>query len=465
MLRNEVQESNQVSDVAVQDEGMISSDLLVNNLVYRTPSSLSLASERTYTRLFPQTQSGVVNGNTIIFDLTSGTAFHNNYNTYLTFDMVLNVTGATGAAASANFGCGSAMNIIRQVTIKSRSGTELSRVENANVWSRFYHVNYLSKSYLLNQGQVEGWGVNRNAGLDNAVVFGPSGSTGAQVAKFCIPIERLSPFFTPIKKGLKYPSVLMSGLHIEIILEDYRTALVQKSAGGGGTVTGYTLNNIAIMADTTTMTDDTQRAINLEAAQNGLEISYRAIYTSQQSLPALSGNLNMQLRKAVTQANSAMLVFLKQINFTDYSVDSFLSYASDITSFQYRLGSLYFPKQAITAIAASITENPSPTTNFTGQSELYYTTLMTYDKLRNQFDPGAVSLTEYNLYDYSICCSMEKDQSLQLSALPINNSRTLETLITFDTVSAGVKGQRLCFLFLDYAAVCRSFIDNASLSI
>jgi len=93
--------------------------------------------------------------------------------------------------------------------------------------------------------------------------------------------------------------------------------------------------------------------------------------------------------------------------------------------------------------------------------------MMTFDKLRNQFDLSAVGLSEYNVDDFTFCCSMEKDQSLQLSALPINNSRTLETLITLDSTAAAARAaiNRNCYLFLDYVAVCRTFMDNASLSI
>ena len=92
---------------------------------------------------------------------------------------------------------------------------------------------------------------------------------------------------------------------------------------------------------------------------------------------------------------------------------------------------------------------------------------MTYDKLRNPFDLSAVGLSEYNTDDFTFCCSMEKDQSLQLSSLPINNSRTLETLLTISSASAAARAaiNRNCYLFLDYAAVCRTFMDNASLSI
>lgn len=249
MLRSEIQSSNQVSDVAIEDEGMVASDLLVNNLVFKAPASLSLCVDRTYVRMFPQNQSSSP-GQTTVFDITSGTAFVNPYNSYLKFDLA--VTGTS--TPTANFGLGSAMNLISQITIRSRSGTELARVERANFYSYITSVNQYSLEYLQNQGQVEGWNSSGTALIS------------ATARTFCIPLPRLAPFFQPTKRGMKFPCQMVSGLHCEIIWEAAAMALVEL----GATVVSYALTNIAIMLDSMTLTDDTQRAINLESARNGL---------------------------------------------------------------------------------------------------------------------------------------------------------------------------------------------------
>ncbi len=420
MLRNEVQTSNQVSDVAIEDEGMVASDLLVNNLVYKAPAALSLAVDRTYVRMFPQNQSSSP-GQTTVFDITSGTAFVNPYNSYLKFDLA--VSGAS--TPEANFGVGSAMNLINQITIRSRSGTELARVEKANFYSYISSVNQYSLEYLANQGQVEGW-----ASASTALVT-------ATARTFCIPLVRLAPFFQPTRRGMKYPCQLISGLHIEIIWESAAMALVEKTA----TVSSYALTNIAIMLDSMTLTDDTQRAINVESARNGLELTVPQVFVAQDTITA--GTIyNAQLRKAVTQANRVILVPFVQTA-ASVSVDNFATVAASISSFQFRLGSLYFPKQAVTNLP-----------------ECYMQTLMSFDKLRNELEPTAVSYNKYILNQFSLCASLEKDQSLQVSALPINNSRVLESLITFGSSTTAT-----IMVFLEYVSVIRTFIDNASLSI
>lgn len=459
MLRNEVQSSNQVSDVAIDDDaGMISSDLIVNNLVYKTPAALSLAVDRTYTKMFPQNNTAT-NGQTTVFDLTSGTSFINPYNSYLTFDVQINpVAGATGTVA-ANFGLGSAMNLIQQVTIRSRSGTELQRVEHANYWSRAYHVNKLPQMYLRNQGLVEGWSplsglTGSPMGSTSCIDVSQSLVTSTGTSRFCLPVQRLCPFFDPVKRNCKYPPQLMSGLHIELIWESPGTAFNKTAATVATDIDngGFTISNIAFVMDTMTLTDDTQRAINKESAQYGLELTVPSVYTDQYLLATSATQLNMQLRKAVTQANSAMLLQIPSGNINHSNLDSFASVDANATSFQYRLGSLYFPKQALAG-----------TTGASGkQAEQYLSTLMTHDKLRNPYDMGAVSYNQYRSGgEYSLCASMEKDQTLQVSALPINNSRVLETLITVGASGFDIQ----CYLFLDYISVIKTFIDNASLSI
>lgn len=128
----EPQVSTQVSDVSNENGD---ADLMVNNLIYEQPKALSLAVNRTYHRQYFQRDNytgGV--GTTAICDWNTGTTFVNLANSYLTFKTKLI---SDNESSSANFGSGSAMNVIREVRIRSRSGTELDRVVRANLWSKF----------------------------------------------------------------------------------------------------------------------------------------------------------------------------------------------------------------------------------------------------------------------------------------------------------------------------------------
>jgi hypothetical protein len=438
MLSQDRQVSNQVSDVSA--DAKTSSDLLVNNLVYQQPSALSLATARAYTRHYPQVQT-YSSGQTVVMDLTSGASFVDPETSYLTFDCILKTSGAT---ITANFGSGSAMNLFRQTTIRSRSGTELSRTELVNHWSRFNSLNQYDDQYLSKQGLMEGWGATRFPNTD------ASNLSSLSPTRFCIPLPRLDPFFAPMVKGQKLPPQIFSGLHVEFILEDVRTAVYQKT-GLPTDFAGFEISNIALVADSITMTDDVQRVINEESAQSGLEIGYDRVFTAQTSLTLGSSSANIQIRKAVSQCKMAYTICLDKTKILDVMYDSFNSVPFDATNWQYRLGSLYFPKQAI------------QTRGVNDPSESFLNQIAMFDKLRSE-KTTCVSMSTFNATQSALCASFERDQALQLSALPCNNSRVAELDVEFSSVSSPALTRQL-ISFLVYSSISRSFIENTSSSI
>jgi hypothetical protein len=440
MYSEEKQTSNQVSDVSA--DATVGTDMLVNNLVYRQPSALSLATQRSYARHFPQVQTYSA-GQTMVMDLTSGSSYIDAENSYLTFKVQLTTSAG---AITANFGSGSAMNLIRQVTIRSRSGTELDRVELANVWSRLEYSNQLSDAYLTRQGAMEGWGATRSS-ADPAVL------SDTVATRFCIPLCRLSHFFKPAQKGQKLPPQLISGLHVEIIFEDVRTACTLVAPSVAGSFSGYTVSNIALVTDSIMMTDDVQRTINTESARNGLEICYDRVFTAQTALAIGSSSANISVRKAVSQCKIAYTVCMDKTKILDVSADSFLSVPFDATTWQYRIGSLYLPREQIQTDGT-----------IADASESYLQQLQTWQKLKNTMEESSVSLADFRSKSGVLAASFERDQELELSALPVNNSRTVELDVQFSAVTSPALTRQLV-TFLQYCSVSRSFIDSTSSSI
>ena len=107
---------------------MMSGDLEVNNLTYKQPTSLSLATNRKMCRQFFQ-RNNYRAGDTAICEFNSGSSYVNGHNSYLTFKV--KTIGAVGALAS-----GSAINFLESLTIRWRSGTELDRIDHLNLWAK-----------------------------------------------------------------------------------------------------------------------------------------------------------------------------------------------------------------------------------------------------------------------------------------------------------------------------------------
>jgi len=427
----ETQRSTDVSDVSMEQA---SSDLRINNLVYSQPAALSLAVDRSLKRQFFQRSNYEGSrSTTMICDWNTGTSYVNMSNSYLSIKVKL--TG--GATSAANFGSGSAMNFLNEVRIQSRSGTELDRLQNANLWSKFDSLYQMPNEWLSTVGSVQGFGATRTGSTDSANM-----NTTTSV-RFNIPLAQISTFFRPLKAGQLLPPQLASGLHFEITLEDFRTALFQKVTG----ITGYNLESLYFQLDTVQMTDDCQRTINDISANTGLEYTYNRIYTSQTQLPTSQLSLSQQIRKAVSQACYVSTITLSQADKVDITKDSLNAIPFNYDSFQYRLGSLYFPNQAITDASDGV--------------EAYTISQSTYDKMKHAYNAGSITLANFVARHGVLSGSFEKDTSLDISGLPINNSRVLELNAQYVAVAEALE----VYSFLQYTSVARTFLDNTAVAI
>ena len=438
MPYSEPQQTTMVSAVSVEDER--DADLMVNNLMYSQPKALSLATNRTYTKAYLQrAQYKGDRSSTMIADWNSGTSFVNCANSYLVVDVKVLADGVTGSG----FGSGSAMNLFNEIRIKSRSGVELSRIQNVNTWSLFDSVYNRTAQNLDTVGILEGFAPGRDPTIGN---FLTDGSGESISTKFIIPLTQLSTYFRPID-GQLMPPQLASGLRVELSLEDYRTALTQDSDINIAVVTGYEITDCYFQLDQVEMTDETQRAINMDSAKDGLEWSYERVYTTLSQLPINQTTASVQVRKAVSQACYAYSLVVNQADKTDITKDSLVAKVFNTDTFQYRCGSLYFPFSRI--------EN--------GQdgAESCMIAYETFDKLRHQFHETSVTPSEFRSKFGIMAASLERDQSLQFSGLAVNNSRTLELDCTFTSVT---EPQEI-ITFLVYCGVARAFIDNTSVAV
>ena len=426
----ETQRSTQVSDVSQQNG---SADLMVNNLVYQQPAALSLAVARTYKKMFFQRNTYTGDrSSTMICDWNTGTSFVNLQNSYISFKVKVNSAANT---ATANWGSGSAMNVLNECRITSRSGTELDRLQNANLWSRNDSLYTLPDGYLKTVGSAQGFGIYRDGAFDAANLFSTE-------KRFCIPLSCISTFFRPTKKQL-LPPQLASGLHFEMVLEDFRTALYQKL----GTLTGYDISGLYFMLDCVDLTDDCQKTISMESAADGLEYTYERIFTSVSQVPIGQLTVSQQVRKAVSQACFATTVTVSQADKIDVTKDSLNAIPFNYSSFQYRIGALYFPNQEVSDAQDGV--------------EAYVMTQQVYDKLKHPYSEGSVTLTAFKTVHGVLSASFEKDTNLSISGLPINNSRTLELNTSYVAVTEALE----VITFLQYCTVARTFIDNVATAV
>jgi hypothetical protein len=438
-MNREPMQSVDVSDTKYSDSD---GDLMVNNLIYEMPKALSLATGRTHVAQFPQRSTYTVDRNsTMVFQWNTGNAYIDTSNSYLRFKMK---ASGTANVVPASFNYGSALNLFHEYRIRSRSGVELDRLENCNLYNQ-YRLKYTkSTNWLSTVGQTFFY-------LSNSAIFNQANTI---ITDVCIPLCELATFFCSIKKGQLLPPQIASGLQIELSLESVARAFFDANSffQAGSSLE---LTDIAMVLDTVSLSDETCKLLNLESSQSGLEWCYNRVYNYSATYAAGTSNFTMQVSKAVSQATHAFMVTQNSVNAQLGTVDSFIADPFAYKSWQMRLGSQYYPNQMV--------NNQTQTVTVKGM-ESYLLAMSSFEKMKTPFQETSITPALYSQNTSVIAVSLERNQSLAVSGLPINNSRVLEILVERDaTADAGVSRDVNCFL--TYVSVAKAFIDNMSVAL
>ena len=311
--------------------------LATNDLVYLLPPDLSVSVNQTHKNQFFQSNTYLHTQRGVCI-LNTGADYGDLRHSSLDFGISLTVA----ADRVAWFGrTGSILNVIKSITISSRSGDELSRIQDFNLLA--YHQNPLryDKGWVDSVGGTIGYGQYLQAAAGNGNFTG--------VQRFSIPLYLLSDLFG---YGRLMPPMVLSGMRIEIEWatpgEAFLTAVASTRLDlAGDFVTDYTIDNPLISMRSVQLTDATQRSLNELSATNGLELVYCDYERTDRS--EATGTLNMEIRKAASRALKATVITRKTTDTTLGSKDSFKSLPWGYTDWQWQLGSLYYPQQPIKA--------------------------------------------------------------------------------------------------------------------
>lgn len=413
-----------------------SSDLLLhkNGLFYKMPQALSTCVNRTFKREYAQRNS-YTNGQTIVFDWNTGTSYVDPQNSSLTFTMTVNFAANTNAAEVVQFGSGAgACSIIEEIRIISKNGTEVDRIQNANILAKIH-----SDWTYDDEGNA-----NLEVALKDKTFVAPADARSLDV---CIPLKLLSGFFRPVVKDMLIPAGLASGLRIEITLADPARALF-RSAGAGTGLT-YTITDPEMLLLLSDLDDPTQATLMQESAENGLEYSFPSYFAT--SVNTTQTSINEQVKKAVS---SCTKVFATAFNVSGAdsvaleTKDGFDSIHSDqFVNFQYRVGSKYFPQQPITK-----------------PIQAWYVTNSTWAKNKlSDVVPNSVNYTDYVTEDkFLVGVPLDTSDKMLFAGLPINNSAILE--LRLQLLNAGGLTRQVV-VFMEYLSVARTFINKTDVKI
>jgi hypothetical protein len=411
------------SDRTNQSEALMES----NNLFYRFDDPLSVSVLRTGKKQFFSTRSYTDSSGSMIVDVNSGTDLICPKNSYLKLTFKLSGGDGTGRYS---FGSGSAMNFINDVKILSAAGTEMARTENSNLYNKFHSNSRHSTNWFTTVGAVMGHGTAVQAFT----------SDDATTYTYCIPLTELDPFFA-LYDDKNIPASLASGLRIELGLESLANTFLE-AVGGGGAATSYTVTNIELRTENITLMDSAQAILNQQASQKGHELTYDRLFCAPQTVGTTLSD-NLEIRKAVALAKSMMYVQIPTASIGDITTDYFETAPYTYTSVDARLGNAYWPHQPIESA-----------------EEAYLYHLKNYGKVKHPHYESSITFAQYKLTNAILSFDFERDDSLNLSAMPVNQSRIAEQRFT-RSANTNVKA----YAWLRYTALARASLSNTSVKI
>ena len=420
----------------------------LNYTVSRMNSVVSKRNLKEYHAAQQEYSSG--SGVDIIFNVQTGSQYVNCRNSMLVFDLETSAT----TAATAHFGIGSSYNIFREITVQSRSGTEVDRYQSCNVHRAHWDRLNESDEWFQSVGKLMGYeskvtttGITGEDVTAQSLTFStdyptfPVVPVGGTAIRYMIPLSKLAPVFASDKM---LHSDLASGMRIEIKLDRAANAFVTNVADPS---IAFKVVNPKLLIDTHELTDGATSELKKIAARSGLEYAYSSVYTESDA--STSTRFSIEVNRAVARALQVFAVSRLVANINRSEVDSLASEVitknadGEITSFQARLGSMYFPNRELS-----------------DSKELYFNALYAAHKFeQSHTHPSQLKYDDFETGGLAqLHATMESNSLLKHSGSALNNSRSLSLDIQF---REGIPSTgRQVDVFLSYLSICRSYLNN-----
>ena len=414
--------------------GLADSLLQVNQLSYRLPPQISIASKCTHVINYPQ-QASYNGGQTMIFDCQTGSQFVDPAASYLRLIVKPSANNTHG------FGSGSVANIFSRVVVRTATGKELSRVEDARLIMKMLDVYNNANDWRSTTGVSQGYSPESGA---VATYCDPIPTAGRL---FVIPVQTLMPCMSPHGAKLVPPNI-MSGLRIELSLSQPNDAFCSVNQGSVASLASYTVDAPELHLKVHELADAFQRKIQ-EMSQSGLNYLYKEHFHNIVS-PGANTNINFDIKKACSKALTAR-VLVRPATIAS-GRDTLASSVYNITTLQSHIGSDYFPNQKLQVDGTPSVDNIN---------ESYYYALYAQDKLE-KWNPSSVSprqflgTNDYKVFNSGIVAwSFNKSNVSDLAGYTTSNSRAL----LVDLQQASAVDVRLD-VYLTFLRLAKVYLSN-----
>lgn len=446
--------SNKMSNKTLdrsEKKSRISSVMNASSLDYRSCLDMDIFVSRKHVRSDFASEKYSTNQTATLY-INQSDAFINPESSYLIFRYHMEPADVTGLAGEM---LPLATNIINTITITSKSGQQIERVENVAELNAHMQKWQHGKEYLKN---------NLSCMYHSKTTAGPLFYTASDDYKrvvagidkkeaekdhadskesvYAIPLKYLLGVFNNKKRSL-LPHILLSGARVDVTFNN-----PSKSHIFSGTVTkdiGY-VSKMSFVLDTLQLNDGVLSAVNKMASTgDGLELCFDS-WDSSTAIHKQVDIVNLSFNKALSKANHAFVVAIPNKTLAENCIaDSFLTSPKKIIAQKYRLGSLFLPAQEL------VSDNPEST------MEHYMNALYVMENLRGT--DCAISYKDFN-EGYQIgACTLERNQNADVKGQLLSNGRSLEAHIKY-AAQFESPSDTTTYFFVNYTKLLQCYVNK-----
>lgn len=460
----------------------------LNRIRYNFPQDLSLVDSRTFRINYGDLSLYLNTAGEVVFRLTASTEYCIPENCYLRFFVKVvkqDGTAPTNIYTLTNDAGG--LGLFTRLLIESADGSEIERIDNLNHYARNNLAIKANLPYIVSVGGVAGLNTSYDILSDSGISYldntaqnakslcgGPGvNQNGYQV---CIPLPWISGLFRSKKL---IPAQVLSGLRIRLQMESVANAF--QIANGADpnpfvpdTNLVFQVISPQIMLDSVALSPLIQRKLMQVSASEGLDVYYETAFYSGVNFTGSSVSFNVY--KSVSRASNVLFITQSQTGQTKTLSDLYTtkptiygSTALCMVKSQLRLGSLYMAQQPLTS-TSTITGATTSTIVPSNGVDMYYQYVQCGEGHNHMLfeDSSVIGYRQYVAVPAGTAAAsdnkfvvnkqdLEKMSCLELSGLPVNNSRQLVLNIDY---AGPITGGYVLKTWLHYIKLCKAFANN-----
>ena len=237
-----------------------------------------------------------------------------------------------GESLKLNFGRGSIANLWNSIRIYHASGTEISNVQNIDIWTKNRQTMSKDTFWKESVGYIQGY--RQDPSTEFIYTSNPS------ELQFKIKLSELHPFFKGTE-GKLLPKEIINDLRIELDTNLVNKVFTQGAAPISEILTAQ-ISKCELQLALVDLMDEAQDVVSDMANKDGLKWAYSDVFITTKVIGATENTTNVNIDKACSMAKNIVSV-IRATDETNLQSDSYTWPEVFANRWNYRVANVLYP--------------------------------------------------------------------------------------------------------------------------